>query len=493
MSEQAQYRKIAKNTAVLGGSQVVQMLVTLVRTKVVAVLLGPMGMGVNALILSAVSTIQQFSSLGIFQSGVRDLSCVYSSGDAVRFARLRKIFNRLTLFSGILGLVICLVLSSLLSDFSFGNSEYTWSFVAVSITLLFMSLQSGKTTILQATHNLRLIAKATIVGAILNLVITVPMFYLWGMNGIVPAIIASYVIFYMVNKYYEGRIVFAEVDVPNRAQMIAFGKPILKLGMILMVSSLMMVTFTFLLNGFISHLGSVSDVGLFQSASAICMQSMVIINTTLASDYFPRLSAVCSDKHLLGETVNSQVEIMLFVVAPISIMLIAFAPLVISLLLSSQFITIIPLVQTMALALGFRLIWAILGLVMLAKGDKKNYLIYDVIVGNGLNFMFNIVAYYFYGLEGLGISYIVGAMLMVLLLSFVVYKQYKIFVSGKLFLLFLLMFMVILFGYISTFIFTGAYYYLSLILSVLIVICCSFYQLNKKLGIINSIKNKLFR
>lgn len=491
MFDQEQYRKIAKNTAVLGGAQIVQMLVTLIRTKVIAVLLGPSGMGVNTLILSAITTIQQLSSLGIFQSGVRDLSHIYSGGDAIRFAFLRKVFNRITLFSGILGLFVCFVLSPFLSEFSFGNRDYTWSFVAVSVTLLFMALQSGKTTILQATRNLRLIAKATIVGALINLVVTVPMFYYWHMDGIVPAIISGYLVFYVVNKYYEGQVAFAVVDAPTRAQIIANGKPILKLGVALMLSSLMMVTFTFLLNGFISRWGSLNDVGLFQAASAICMQSLVIINSTLASDYFPRLSAVHHDKDLLNSTMNRQTEVMLFVVTPISALLIAIAPFIIFILLSSEFETIVPLIQMMALALGFRLIWTILGFVILAKGDKRNYILYDVIIGNGSNFILNIIAYLFYGLNGLGVSYVVGSAFMVILLSVVLFKKYGVSLNRKIIVSFLIAFLITLLMYILSLVLTGISCYISLSLFVVVVVVSSMYQLNRRLGLLAAIKSKL--
>lgn len=491
MSEQDQYRKIAKNTAVLGGSQLVQMLVSLIRTKVIAVLLGPAGMGFNALILSAVSTIQQFSSLGIFQSGVRDLAHVYNNENAGDFARLRKVFDRLTLYSGVLGFVVCLVLSRPLSEFSFGNSDYTWSFAAASITLLFMSLQSGKTTILQATQNLRLIAKATITGAILNLVVTVPLFYLWGMDGIVPAIISSYIIFYIVNKYFESKVFFTSVAAPTKAQFADLSKPILKLGLVLMVSSLMMVTFTFLLNGFISHFGSVSDVGLFQAAVSICMQSMVIINTTLASDYFPRLSAVHTDQKLLNETVSRQAEMTLMMIVPISALLFLFAPNVVYILFSQEYAVIVPMLQIMLLSLMFRALWMVMGFVALAKGDKITFLIFDSIIGHGLSFVLNIVAFSLFQIYGLGVSYLVGSIVMVLTLGAVLKIKYNfIFQMGHILKTIIL---IVALGilYLCEIMLTGIPRIITTYSIVILMVCFCLFRLNKMLNLAALLNRKL--
>lgn len=493
MSEKENYRKIAKNTAVLGGAQVIQMLVTLIRTKVVALLLGPLGIGINTLILSAISTIQQFSSFGIYQSGVRDLSEANSDDDRTRIAKLRLVFNRLTLICGLIGVVVCIALSPFLSAYSFGDYSYTWSFVAVAITLLFMALQSGKSTIMQATQNLRLIAKATIYGAVFNLLLTVPMFYFWGVKGIVPAIVVGYAIFWLVNRHFERKIVFATVAAPTKAETIEQSKPILKLGWVLMVSNLLMVTFTFLLNGFISNFGSVDDVGLFQAASAICLQSLVIINTTLSSDYFPRLAAVHSDDVKVKDSINSQTEIMLYLIGIISVLLIVFAPLVVKLLLSSEFLVVVPLLRVMSLAFIFRTIWVILGMVVLAKGNKKLYFIFDAVIGHGALFLVNIGAYYFWGLEGLGYSYLAGSILMVVLLSVLLFVKYRISLNKSAFLLFVILCILLTFAYTSTLLFSGWVEYISLGLLTIGISAFCLYKLNTKLGLKQMIISKIRR
>ena len=55
------YRSILRGTSFFGGVQVFQVLINLVRGKLVAMLLGPAGMGVSALFVSSSNTIQRFA------------------------------------------------------------------------------------------------------------------------------------------------------------------------------------------------------------------------------------------------------------------------------------------------------------------------------------------------------------------------------------------------------------------------------------------------
>ena len=57
MSEQvASYRQILKSSSIIGGASVINILIGLVRTKIIAVLLGPTGIGLVSLYTGLLST-----------------------------------------------------------------------------------------------------------------------------------------------------------------------------------------------------------------------------------------------------------------------------------------------------------------------------------------------------------------------------------------------------------------------------------------------------
>ena len=59
-NQTSSYRSIFKATSLFGGVQVYQILISVIKSKFVAVLLGPEGMGIQGLYQSAIQLIQSF-------------------------------------------------------------------------------------------------------------------------------------------------------------------------------------------------------------------------------------------------------------------------------------------------------------------------------------------------------------------------------------------------------------------------------------------------
>jgi len=467
------------------------MLAVLLRAKVVAVLLGPVGMGVNSLILSSIAIVQQFSSLGIFQSAVREMTQSIQRDSPTEVSLFRKIFLRLTLLCGISGTVAFIALSPLINHVSFKNGGYTYWLIGASLTLLFMSLQNGRVTIMQATRNLGLLAKASVVGAVCSLVVSCLLLYLYRIQGIVPALVSSYICLYLTFLYFERKIPFSKSGEFTKREFVDRCKPILKLGFVLMMSFTLMTCFTFLLNIFISRYGTVQDVGLYQAALSICATGITVINSLLSADFFPRASASSHDEPMFRHVINQQAEIMIYLVIPISLLLITFAPLVVSVLLSDQFKVTISIIQTMATALIFRTVWNILGYSILAKGDKNAYFVFDALIGNGFNFVLSAVTFYIYGLEGLGFAWLIGSVFMVILLSTVMRVRYGFSFDKSIIIKFTLSVTILGISYIVSREFEGLIYYMIQIFVLLLVSIYLGILLNRRLNFIKIFKNKI--
>ena len=64
-NKKSSYRGIMKGTAIFGGVQVFNILINVIRGKLVAFLLGPEGMGISALFVSTTNIITQFTGFGL--------------------------------------------------------------------------------------------------------------------------------------------------------------------------------------------------------------------------------------------------------------------------------------------------------------------------------------------------------------------------------------------------------------------------------------------
>src|SRR5574344_1221660 len=131
-STQSSYRSIFKATSLFGGVQIYQILIQIIKSKFIAVLLGPAGVGIMGLFQSGIQLVQQFSSMGLANSAVRDVSEANGSNDIQRIATTVTVVRKLVWITGLLGLIIAACFAPVLSKFSFGNNDYTIPFIILS-------------------------------------------------------------------------------------------------------------------------------------------------------------------------------------------------------------------------------------------------------------------------------------------------------------------------------------------------------------------------
>lgn len=137
--KQASYRQIVKATSIFGGVQVFNIVISIARTKLVAILLGPAGMGVAGLLVSTTALIGSVTNFGLATSAVRNISAAARNEEKI--GKTVSVLRRLVWLTGVLGTLVTLILSPFLSEMTFGNEEYTTAFILISITLLLSTLR----------------------------------------------------------------------------------------------------------------------------------------------------------------------------------------------------------------------------------------------------------------------------------------------------------------------------------------------------------------
>src|SRR5580692_12262584 len=80
-NEKSTYGQILKSSAIIGGASALNIGFGIIRTKVMAVLLGPAGLGVMGLYSSISDLTRSLAVMGINDSGVRQIAAAISTGD----------------------------------------------------------------------------------------------------------------------------------------------------------------------------------------------------------------------------------------------------------------------------------------------------------------------------------------------------------------------------------------------------------------------------
>lgn len=415
---------ILKSNLVFGGAQIVQMLTIVLRAKLIAVMLGSAGMGLNAIFQSVLHIVNNVCACGIMQSSVREIAQVNAEQNAEKLNFKIQVFRRLLCISALLGLLVCCLGAWPLSSVSLGKTSYIFSFVVLGAGTMFFTLMQGEMSILQGTRQVKSLAIASIVGSVTSLLVCIPCYYYLQQDGVAWAIAIANFAYWLIYLYFTRRQLNTRKVKLSLRKALQEGKPMIMLGFVLMLGSFLVTLFTYLTNISIRLLGSINDVGLYQGAAAIATQSILVVTSVLAADFFPRLSAVGDDKKEQNKLVNEQLILVVLAVASIACVVICFAPIIIRLLLSSDFLVVEPMLKLMATALLFRGVWIVMSYIILSKGDRRSYFIYDGLIGNGLNFLIGIAAYYRYGLTGIGVANVLTSLLVAGILFTIVYKKY---------------------------------------------------------------------
>lgn len=443
------YQSIMKGTAIFGGTQVFNVLIGIVRGKLVAMILGPVGMGISSLLTSAIAPIQQFATLGMPLSAVRNIS---SEEDDLCRRKIVRAFRMMIIAAAFIGVIFTIALAQPLSKSSFGDDSYTWSFVALSLAVLFTVLYNGENTILQGYRRLKSLALRSIVGSTAGLLIGVPLYYIYGIDGIVPAIIILALVSYLVSLLGTRKIDL-KTESLSWTEAFTISKGFMLLGLTMMVAVILGQTVTYGLNIIIRHFGTLADVGLFQAANSIVNQYVGMIFAAMATDYYPHLSSLVKDKDQTSILVHQQGEIVLFLVAPIAVLVIITAPLIIKILLTDEFYPVVDIIRLMGLGLIFKAACFPLGYLAIAKGDRAFYFGMDGIWTNIKWIVLFGSFYILWGFKGLGYAVLINSFIDIIVCTIMNKWRYGIsydrFFMAKLVSLYIITAMIMAFSYLQ--------------------------------------------
>ena len=489
--ENTSYRQIMKATSIFGGVQVFNIIISIIRSKFVAVLLGPGGMGVYGLLTSTTGLIEKITNLGLSTSAVRNVAAAHTTDDADRIGKVVAVLRRLVWITGFLGMVFTLVFAPWLSELTFGNKDYTVGFRWLAITLLFTQITSGQLVVLQGMRKLNYLAKANLAGSIAGLFISVPIYYVWDLDGIVPAIIISSLVALLLSWHYSSKVKIERVAV-NRDILRTEGRDMIRLGFMLSLSSLISMATSYLIRIFISHTGSVDEVGLYNAGFAIINTYVGMVFSAMSTDYFPRLSGVAHDIGKAKTVINQQAEIAILILAPILAIFLIFINWVVVLLYSDRFLPVVSMIHWAALGIFFKAASWPIAYLIIAKGNSKVFFISELAV-NIYVLGLNMLGYILGGLEGLGISFFIGYLFYVCQVFVIAKRKYSFSFLGTFIKITGIQFFLGVACFLSSRYISSPYLYLIGSILILVSTYYSYKELDERIGLKKLLTEKLLK
>lgn len=406
------YTHILKYTSLFGGVQGLNILVGIIRNKLVAVLLGPDGMGLVSLFNSTTTLLGNSTNFGLPMSAVKNIAEAYDRGDEAAITRMVSVVRLWSVLTAVLGTLLCVVLSPWLSRFTFSWDGHTLHFICLAPAVGLTALAGGELAILKGARQLRALAASSVYVAIAALVVSVPIFYFFRQQGIVPVLVLLALMQLLLTIIYSFRRFPLRLNWSRKR--LGEGYSMVRLGLAFVVAGMLTAGAEFLIRSYLNNVAGIDTVGLYNAAFTLTITYVGMVFSAMETDYFPRLSGINQLGVTFNMTVNRQVEVMLLIVSPMLVGFMIALPLLVPMLYSGRFLPAVGMMQILVLAMYLRALKLPVQYIPLAKGDSKAFLFveatYDILLVGAVIIFFDR-----YGLTGAGIAILLMAIVDLLL------------------------------------------------------------------------------
>jgi PST family polysaccharide transporter len=375
-----------RSTLLVGGGAALTMAIGIVRTKFVAALIGPSGVALFAVFNQIAEVFGAATSFGLGTSGVREIASAHAEGAPEKLARTVKTLRRTTWCTGLLGLLIMVFGSRLVSNMTFGGTAQAVPIAMLGLVVLVRALTTGQSCIVRGTRRLNDFVRINIGGAIGALVASVLCVFIWGTEGIVPGMVLAAMATLGVSWWYSRRIEVAPIEHSwqhtrvEARELLRFGLPIMLMGLVGTITP-------YFERVVLLRTIGLNDLGQYQAAYALTGVVTSFVITAMTADSYPKLVGMADDPVQMGKEVNGQIEASMLMSIPGVLCLFSLAPLVVPILYSREFAPAVEVLRITTLGVIGRLIAWPLRLAFMAKGMGGTVLGIEIgasIIGLGL-------------------------------------------------------------------------------------------------------------
>ena len=397
------YAEILKSTALIGGSAALGVLLGIVRTKALALMLGPAGFGLMGVFTSIADLARSVAAMGINSSGVRQIAESNGSGDARRIARTVIVLRRTAVVLGLLGALVLVLFARQISTLTFDTDAHAGSVALLSIAVFLRLVADGQTALIQGMRRITDLAKIGVIGGLFGTLACIPVVYYLREDGVVPALVAIAAMTTLTSWWYS-RQVRTEPCTMAGAEVRREAAALLKLGVAFMASGLLMAGAAYAVRLIVLQHDGLAAAGHFQAAWTLGGMYVGFVLQAMGADFYPRLVGSIADNRRSNRLVNEQAEISLVIAGPGVIGTLTCASLVITVFYSTEFSAAIDTLRWVCLGMAMRVISWPMGYIIVAKNRQALFFAVELawtVVNLALSWFF----VQWFGLTGAGMAF----------------------------------------------------------------------------------------
>jgi enterobacterial common antigen flippase len=397
------YGQILKSTVLIGGSSIVNITLGMVRTKVMALLLGPAGVGLWGLYGAIADLTGSLAGLGISSSGVRQIAEAVGSGNRERVARTVSVLRRTSMLLGVVAALLLAIFSAQISMVTFGTDAHAVAVGLLAIAVFLRLVASGQLALIQGMRRVADLARAGVWAGLFGTAISVAAVYLWLEDGLVPSLIGIAGGTIVTSWWYSRRIPTAAPSM-STSEAWQEAAALLKLGFAFLASAFMTMGVAYAVRITVLHVVGFEAAGLYQAAWTLGGLYVGFILQAMGADFYPRLTAVGGDNIESNRLVNEQAQMGLLLAGPGVVATLTFAQAVVALLYSTSFAPAADLLRWICLGMMLRIISWPMGFIILARAEQKLFFVTEL-AWTIIHIALAWACVTWYGLNGAGMAF----------------------------------------------------------------------------------------
>lgn len=399
-------KPILRAMALLSGGSAVSLVLGLVSAKVMALLLGPVGVGHLGLLQSTLGLAVLAATMGGVSVGMVRVVAKARAGDkpADEGSARAATWILCWVLAGC-SAVAMFVLRAPLARLLLGAPERADAILPLALALVLSVATSVQTSILSAHHRIGDLGRIGVSNSILGPALLLPLAWLWRESALPWAICAGGVATVTASSYYVRRNAPRPSVHVSRREIAAAARKLLRFGIPFNASAFAGNGVQLAMPVLVLHTLGSTSVGFYRAAASVSLAYLGFLLAALGQDYYPRLSAHGNDPAHVARLVNDQIRAVLLLIGPVILALLTLVPYLVPVIYTPQFAPTIALLQWQLVGDVLKVSSWTLGFAILARCGGLTYLCAELASGTSL-LLFSWIGLRLFRLEGLGMAFL---------------------------------------------------------------------------------------
>jgi len=369
-------------------STLIKLMTGVVSSKIIAIYIGPAGMAVTGNLANFLSIASTFAS-GATNAGVVKYVAEYHDDQE----RKNKIISTALVLSMICSVVISLptiVFSKQLSVLFLKDAQYASIFVVFGFTLIMFALNGIMLAIINGQKDIKKFTIINIVANLFGFAFSAVMIIYFRLYGALMAMAISQSIVFIITLIFIFKEKWFSLKIVKSGMHKGSAKQLFKFSIMSIVSILTVPIAQLVLRNYIIDHFSAQSAGYWEAVSKISGIYLMIITTSLATYYLPRLSELKENMELRKEIFNGY-KILLPLTIVLSLAIFFSRDLIIYLLFTKEFLPVREYFTFQLIGDFFKISSWIIAYLMIAKAMGKLFIVTEIVFSVsyvGLSYLF---------------------------------------------------------------------------------------------------------